>query len=205
MTMPTGARGSRSRRNLSGDGGSSLLEAIVLIAVLAILVQFAAPTFVGWRARYQLRGAAETLSLTTRRLQVAAVATGRAHGIAFSSSDAGLVWQEVVDGDGDGIRRADLRSGIDRPLGPTVRLESLYPDVEAGRPVLVPPLLGGSPGRDGVAFGRSSLLSCSPDRGTSSGTLYLRAGDEAAALRSYGPTGCISLWWWQAGTWIRLR
>ncbi|MFQ5743736.1 MAG: hypothetical protein ACE5HV_09135 [Acidobacteriota bacterium] len=188
--------------------GGAMVEMVVVLALLLILLQLVSPSFVHWRARQQLRGTVQSLGSTVRRLQAAAEASGRAHGLALASDAGNLNWQLVVDGDGDGLRRTDLAAGVDLPLEPARVLRFVYPDVHPGRPAGVPPLSGGSPGIGGVAFGRASLLTCSPDGGSSAGTLYLhdRHGD-GAALRMYGPTGRVTLWWWEAGEggWTLLR
>ncbi len=84
----------------------------------------------------------------------------------------------------------------------------LFPGVEGGRPPAVPTVLGGAADRDGLAFGGSKVVSCAPTGGARSGTLYLRSSSgDAAALRIYGPTGRITLWWWNESLadWDELR
>ena len=186
--------------------GASLVETVVVLALLAILVQLAAPSFVRWRLRTELRGAVQNLRLTVQRLRSSALATGRTHGVVFAP-EGELSWETVVDGDGDGVRSADLAAGIDIRIGPTWLLDRRFPGLRAGLPQGVPTLAGGAAGRNGVAFGRSSILSCSPDGTTSTGTLYLHdPGGNAAALRLYGPTGRVTLWWWNFAdtSWKRL-
>ena len=162
---------------------------------MAILVQLVVPSFVGWRRRTELRGAAQSLALAVQLLRASALATGRSHGIVFAPGD-NLSWQAVVDGDGDGVRRDDVVEGVDPAFGATWFLERRFPGLRSGLPPGVPPLRGGSPGRYGVAFGRGAILSCGIDGTTSSGTLYLQdRGGNAAALRLYGPTGRVTLWW----------
>ena len=152
------------------------------LALLGLLLQLVAPDYVRWRQR--LVGVARGLALTVA-------------GLSFEIDSGCLSWQVVADGDGDGLSRADLQSGVDRALAPPVRLRRRYPGLQAGRPRATPPLLRGSPGLGGVAFGRSRLLSCSPTGSTSSGTLYLHNSyGEAVAVRAYGPTGRLTLWWW---------
>ena len=101
----------------------------------------------------------------------------------------------------------DFDSGVDGGLGPAVSLCRFYPSVRPGRPAGVSPVGGGAGGVDGLAFGRSPSIVCSPDGGGRAGTLYLRSiRDHGAALRVYGPTSRVTLWWWdtEARTWRRL-
>ena len=190
-------------------GGTSIVSMLVSLALLAVLVQSLAPDFVRWRDRQQLLGAARNLSLTVAGMRAAAAASGRSRGLAFAYDEEGnsLSWQVIEDGDGDGVRRSDIRTGVDGAIAATVNLGRAYAGVLSGRPAGVPPVGGGSAGVGGVAFGRSRILSCSPAGSATSGTLYLtnRHGD-GVALRVYGATSRLSLWSWQpaARDWARL-
>lgn len=188
--------------------GASLVEALTTLAILAILALAGAPSFVRWRQQQQVEGAVRHLELLFTRVCVAAVASGRTHAVQFDADGADLHWVAVVDGDGDGVTRADLAAHVDVPLEAWSSLAMLFPGVEGGRPPAVPTVLGGAADRGGLAFGRSEIVSCSPAGGARSGTLYLRSrGGDAAALRIYGPTGRITLWWWNGSVagWDELR
>ena len=170
-------------------------------------MHFAATSFVEWKAREELKGAVRNLGLTVSRLCAVAVASGRSHGLLLDSEGEDLVWQTVIDGDGDGVGRADFDSGVDGSLGPALRLRRFYPSVRPARPTGVPPVGGGAGGVDGLAFGRSPSIVCSPDGRGRAGTLYLRSIlGHGAALRVYGPTSRVTLWWWDTETrsWRRL-
>lgn len=186
----------------------SLLEVLVALALLLIMVGYVAPSFAEWRAQQQLRGALTALQLSVVKARTAALSSGRAHGLAFSLRNGNLFWDTVVDGDGDGIRRADLATGADLPLEPERSLSAWFPGIRPGRPTGVPPLAGGSAGNGGLALGRSRILASAPDGSTSSGTVYLCTdSDYGAALRLYGPTGRDSVWWWnfRRQTWEPLK
>ncbi len=186
----------------------SLLELLVTLTVLAVALHFAAASFVEWKVRQELRGAVRNLGLTVTRLCAAAVASGRAHGLLLDSDGEDLVWQAGIDGDGDRIGRGDFESGVDGSLGPPLSLRRFYPNVRPGRIAGVPPVGGGASGVDGLAFGRSPSIVCSPDGGGRAGTLYLRSiRDHGAALRVYGPTSRVLLWWWdtETGAWRGLN
>ncbi len=175
--------------------GSSIIEVVVVLAVLGIVVQTVAPAFVRWRQARRLEAAAEELVLFAVGLRTAAAAAGASRGIAIDSRAGEIVWTPVADGDGDGLRRADLRAGRDVALGPPRSVSRNYPGVTAGLPPGVRTPTGGTPPTDGVAFGRGDLLSLSADGTATSGSLYLRNrfGD-AVAIRVYGATARFSLW-----------
>ena len=179
--------------------GYGLLEALVSLALLLVLLQAAAPIYARWTERLRLRGAARHLALRVTGLRVAAAAARRTHGMVFNDApqDGDLEWRLAEDGDGDGLRRGDLASGVDRYLSSAVRLDVAFPGVLAGLPPTVGPPGGASAGRGGVAFGRSRILAASPAGSASPGSLYLRnRNGESVALRVYGPTGRLTLWWW---------
>jgi len=142
-----------------------------------------------------LEAAAEELVLFAIGLRTAAAAAGASRGIAIDSTAAAIEWTPVVDGDNDGLRRADLRAGRDIALGPPRNVSRNYLRVIVGLPPGVRTPTGGTAPADGIAFGRGDLLSLSADGTATSGSLYLqnRFGD-AVAVRVYGATARFSLW-----------
>ncbi len=192
----------------AGKRGASLVETLVVVALLGILAIHSAPSFVDWRRQQQLEGAIRHLALEIARVCARAVASGRTHALRFDASGEELRWVAAVDGDGDGVSVADLDSGVDVTVGAEASLSRNFPGVLPGRPVGVPTVSGGAADRAGLAFGRSPVVSCSPTGGARSGTLYLRSvSGSAAALRVYGATARLSLWWWEPDSlaWHRLR
>lgn len=188
------------------SAGSSLIELVVVLAVFGIVVQTVAPAFVRWRQARRLEAAAEELVLFAVGLRTAAAAAGVSRGLAIDSTAGAVEWTPVADGDGDGLRRSDLRSGRDVALGPPRNVSRNYPGVIAGLPAGVRTPAGSTAPSDGVAFGRGDLLSLSADGTATSGSLYLRNqfGD-AVAVRVYGATARFSLWRRRhhEGIWLR--
>jgi hypothetical protein len=88
----------------------------------------------------------------------------------------GIVFDEVggepelaihMDGNGNGIRRADVRSGVDNRIRGPWRLSSVFPGVRYGSPP------SGAPAPfPGLRIGRSRILSFSPIGTSTSGTLF---------------------------------
>jgi len=184
-----------------------MIEIVVVLALLAIVLQLSAPALVRWRARRQLEASLRGVGLALSRACAHAVASGRHHALVFDLDDATLSWRTVADGDGDGIRNDDLLGSVDRPIESPWVLSRHYPGILAGRPPAVPPVAGGAPGSGGLAFGRSPIVSCSPTGRARSGTLYLMTGrGDGGAVRVFGPSARISLWWWdpQRRDWVRI-
>jgi type II secretory pathway pseudopilin PulG len=184
------------------------VEVLVTLALLGILAIQVVPSFVVWRQQQQLEGAIRHLALEMARVCARAVASGRTHALRFDASGEEFRWVAAVDGDGDGVSLADLDAGVDAMVGAEASLKRSFPGILPGRPAGVPTVSGGAADRAGLAFGSSPVVSCSPTGGARSGSLYLRsAAGSAAALRVYGATARLSLWWWDRDRpgWHRLR
>lgn len=188
--------------------GTSVLEALVVVTLLGILVLYAAPGFGAWRQRTLLEAAVRHLSHEVGRACAFAAASGRTHGLLLDADAADLRWVLIADGDGDGISAADVGGGVDAAVAAEGRLRTGFAGILPDRPTGVPTVAGGAAGRHGVAFGSFPVVSCAAGGGARAGTVYLRsARGDAAALRVYGPTARLSLWWWKAGggAWTRMR
>jgi len=182
------------------------VEALVVVALIGVMVLPAVPSFVAWRQRQRLDAALRHLAEEIARACAFAAASGRTHGVRFDASAAELGWVLVADGDGDGLTSADLDDGTDPAIRATASLTRRFPGLLPGRPPGVPTVAGGAADRHGMAFGSATAVSCSADGGARSGTLYLRSGrGDGAALRVYGPSARLTLWWWDAtaGRWVR--
>ncbi len=175
--------------------GSSLLEVLILLGVMAALLQAVAPQWVRWRQYQRVQGAADEIALVVSALRVRSAAAGQAFGVRFRARPPDLDWDIVRDGDGDGIRAADIRRGVDAIVAGPHALAADYPGVHVGLPVGIRPPAGGTLPADGVAFGRADLLAIHPGGTTSSGSVYLcDAWQSCAGVRLHGPTGRIAVW-----------
>ena len=130
----------------------------------------------------------------------------RAHAAA-KNSYMGLVFEEVdgepelaiyIDGNGNGIRRADVNSGVDKKIRGPWRLSRQFPGVRYGSPSQ--DLTKGFPG---LRIGRSKILSFSPLGQSTSGTLFLsnRFGS-IHAIVVLGATGRVRVAKYHRGRWV---
>ena len=125
----------------------------------------------------------------------------RSHGLYFESLGQGWAWWEVRDGNGNGLRTAEVRSGTDPILSGPHRLEQSVEHVTLGFPPNgpfpeVPPKSGSiRDTTDPVQFGRSNLISFGPLGTSSSGTVYVTDGRHRVyGVVLYGRTARIRVW-----------
>jgi hypothetical protein len=121
--------------------------------------------------------------------------------IRFSQQPDGYWLQTYVDGNRNGVRTADISSGIDVPLTAGERLDYHFSGVEFG---IQPNVTGIDPGpfnaSDPIQIGSTTLLSFSPTGTSTSGTLFIRGlrGNQFA-VRILGATGRTRILEFNAG------
>ena len=186
----------RERWGLSGnavDTGTTLLELMLGVAIMATLAAMAVPRLLETGDEMQARAAARYVAAQGLSARAHAARTGAAVGLRFEQDRFGYHWTGYVDGDGDGVRMADIARGVDRAFGSPQRLRDLYPAVRFELEPSVPPLGGRSSagsGSDPIRLGRGDILTFSPLGTATSGTLYLRARSSSQyAVRIFGTTG----------------
>jgi hypothetical protein len=100
----------------------------------------------------------------------------------FQDDPSGITFRLFVDGNANGVRTADIVSGIDRPLDTSVSLSDLFPGVAIA--------VSGSAGTDPVRLGATNLLSFTPLGTATAGSIYVRGRDGSQfAVRILGATG----------------
>ena len=111
--------------------------------------------------------------------------------IYFVQAGSGFSFGVYIDGNGDGVRTADIRNGIDRLLGTIERLSDNYAGVDFGLLPGLPPVDPGSPppGSDPIKLGSSTLLSYSSIGTSSAGSVYIRGRQVQYVIRILGHTG----------------
>lgn len=175
--------------------GMSLLEALVVVAIVGLVVVCAVPSFAAYRRRASLLAEAEQLRAVLRSVRSRAIARNTHAGVKFAQRGSDWTFALYDDGDGDGIHSDDIASGVDRCYAaPTV----LMPQFHIATIALLPgairdpdgdPLL---PTDSAVQFGRSSICSFGPTGSGTPGTVYITstAGD-IYAIRVYGGSGKV--------------
>ena len=193
---------------LRRNSGFTLIELLLAIAIIGTLTVMAIPQ--GLRAAGDLR-TREAAQYMARRLASArfqAIKRSTAHGFRFEPVGDDYRLTPVADGNRNGLRTADLQSGIDRTLGDPELLGGHFAGVSLGLWDGVPDADGlPAGGTDGIRFGASKLVALNADGSCSSGTLYIRGPAHSQyAVRLLGATGRIRLLKFDAagGLWVAL-
>lgn len=181
--------------------GLTLNESLIVLALLGIALAVALPSVADIGAAGKAAAGAREMAAAFQSLRWRAVARSRAHGLFFRQLDAGWVWYEVADGNGNGLRSAEIERGTDRTLSGPHRLEERVNDVSLGFPAggsipRIPPRSGTITNpEDPVQFGRSDIVSFSPMGASSSGTLYVTDGrNQLYGIVLFGPTVRVRVW-----------
>jgi prepilin-type N-terminal cleavage/methylation domain-containing protein len=174
--------------------GFSLIELLFSVAIAGTVAAMAVPQ--GLRAvdDFRTRSAARYLAVRALDARYAAVAHGTATGLRFEPVASDYRLTRVADGNGNGLRTAEIQSGVDKTLAEAERLDMHFAGVAFGILAGVPDA-DGQPanGSDGVRLGASKLLSMNPDGTASSGTLYVHGERSQYAVRVLGVTGRVRM------------
>jgi len=170
-----------------------LIEATIVTGLAGILAGLGGAG--AWRSLHHegARATARTLGQAMASLRFRAAHSGRYHALQFRVRLDKVEWRMVRDGDGDGVRKDDIREGRDVPvLGwRTLPTGFLLPGGADGEK---DPFGRTIHGDQAVHFGRSGLCSVSPRGDATPGSLYFREGDVLWCLRSSGARGRILCW-----------
>ena len=161
---------------VASERGISLLELLFALAmsvtVGALAMAMTSTAIDDLRTAVAARYIAGRIGST----RIDAVRRAGAVALRFEPVDGGdYVYAPYEDGNGNGVRTAEIRSGVDRQLGPSERLADKFPGVHFELMPGVPDADGqAGTGEDGVRIGSARLLTMSADGTATSGTLYIR-------------------------------
>lgn len=176
--------------NGGADQGLTLIEAVIALAVIAVVAGVSAPVTASAIDASRARQAASFMATRFRLARTQAVNSSTNVGVVFDFAGGAWTFRLCSDGTNNGIRRADILAGVDPCIGEPYRMTELFPGVD----VAVDPALRGPngepPNPDAVRFGKADLISFSPAGSCTAGSLYLRSrGQVQYAIRVSGITG----------------
>jgi hypothetical protein len=99
-----------------------------------------------------------------------AVARATTVALHFEVDERGTRFSIVEDGNGDGVRTADIERQIDRVIEMPTLLSNLFPGVSIG-------IAQGIPAAEAVALSGTNILSFSPNGTATSGSVYVVGRD----------------------------
>ena len=180
---------SRCPAGPDGSAGTSLVEVVIVLAIIACVLGVAMPVLTNGADARRTRDAASFLAGQFRLARQRAVMTGRNVAVVFDDVAAEVGWRVCEDGDRDGVSRDDISSGLDRCDAAAQPLSYRFPHVGVG-------YLDGVPSPDGeidvppVRFGLAEMAVFTPTGTASPGTVAVQGpGTNQFAVRVSGVTG----------------
>ena len=186
------------------ERGYSLVEFVVVVAILMVGFAVAAPTLRAYSVESQLLGAGRAFKMTFLRARSIATKKSTYTAIRFERKPGGVFYSVYVDGNSNGVQAVDIASGIDARIEGPYLLTSGAPDVQVavapGTPA-IPPDSGTLEAGDPIRFGPSDTVSFSPLGTASPGTFYLSGVGAQGAVRVTPATGRVRLMICRGGRW----
>lgn len=185
--------------------GFSLVELLMVIALLGALTAVSVPHLRAWSAEAQLLGAGGRFKGTFRRAYSMAVKQGVYTAIRFERRADGEYYTIYRDKNGNGVLSAEIASGVDERVEAPRRLDGGLAGVRVGiNPGVpaIPPDRGTLDPSDPIRFGRANLVSFSPLGTATPGTFYLAGPYAQAAVRVTPGSARVRLMVCRGGKWV---
>jgi len=181
--------------------GFTLIELMLAMSISVVLVGIALPVGGDALDDMRARAAARYLSGRIAVNRLAAINRSRSIGIRFTPAIPDYAFAAYVDGNANGIRTADILSGVDAPAATSRQLASDFRGVHFGLAIGISDVDGiRNSSSDGVRIGTARILTLSPDGTATSGTLYLQGGHAQYAVRVLGATGRTRVLKYESGS-----
>jgi Tfp pilus assembly protein FimT len=178
---------------------------LVSVAFTTVLVGMALPIGVDAIDDLHTASAARFLAARIAANRMDAISRSRAIGVRFQPATPDYQFAAFADGNGNGVRTAEITAGIDSPVGKSRQLSDDFPRVRFGLAIGSPDVDGvRNTSADGVRIGTPRILTVSPDGTATSGTLYVQGRRAQYAVRVLGATGRTRVLKYDAGAraWI---
>jgi prepilin-type N-terminal cleavage/methylation domain-containing protein len=173
----------------STDQGWSLIELVVVLALAGSLFAITAPLTRTAIDAGRARHAAGFVASRFRQARHGAIARSASEAVVFDLVEGRWQLRVCLDGNGNGVRRADLPD-IDECVDGPHDIGALYPQMQLAIDASTPDPSGQAGNEDPVRFGVSDIASFTPAGTATAGTVYLRsAQDVQYAVRVQGING----------------
>jgi len=172
--------------------GLTLIELLFAMALGATLAGIAVPVTATALDDMRSSSAARYMAARIMRIRMDAVRQSAAVALRFQPVEDDYSFAPFLDGNGNGVRTADILAGIDRQVGPDERILERFSGVRFALAAGIPDADGASTSStDGVRIGNPRILTMTPEGTSSSGTLYLKGKSGQYAVRVLGATGRV--------------
>jgi hypothetical protein len=172
--------------------GFTLLELVFVVGLVTMMSATVVPPVSTAVDNYRTLGAVRYMASRLQRTRMDAVTRGYNSAMRFTATGTTYTFSIYVDGNGDGVRSADIDHGVDRLLLGPERLSEQFAGVEFGALPGLPAVDGSSspPGSDPIRIGSARMASFTPVGTSTSGSLYILGPHRAQfVVRIYGETG----------------
>ncbi len=187
------------------EDGHTLVEALVVTGIVAVMAAVALPQLRAYSAEAHLLGSARVFKGEFLKARSIAARSNGYTALRFERGSDGTWLSTYLDGNHNGVRAADIASGIDARIAGPVRLDSWAEGVRVavnpGIPA-IPPEKGVIPVADAIRF-TNDTVSFSPLGTATPGTFYL-AGEYGmqGAVRVVAGTARVRLLVFRGGAWV---
>jgi hypothetical protein len=190
----TPMRLAQKRRPWLAEHGYSLAEVVVVCGLAATLTAIAVPPVLEAQEGIKAAGAARYVAGRLQFARMEALKRSSYAALRVTQVNGDYQLRCYLDGNGNGVRTAEIASGTDLAISSPERLADQFAGVAFGIADNVAPIdAGDAPlGTDPIRVGASGMVSFSPVGGASPGTLYVRSGARHQfAVRITSATGRI--------------
>ena len=185
--------------------GYSLLELLVVLALILLMSSVALPNILGYRQEVALMGAAQSFKIQFMRARFIATAKNTQTAIRFETDSTGrTVYSTYIDGNYNGVLASDIAKGLDHKIAGPITLGAGQPGVEVG---VLPDAPAPAPDRgplgpEPLRFGKARMVSFSPLGTGTPGTFYLRTRTSMAGVRVTGGSARVRIMILRGKRWI---
>jgi prepilin-type N-terminal cleavage/methylation domain-containing protein len=185
--------------------GFTLLELLFVISILIVIVGTALPMTTDAVDALRTQSAARYLAGRILQGRMEAIKRSTIVGLHFEPDVRDYAYRPYLDGNYNGIRTAEIRNGVDRPLAAAEHIGDNFTGVMFGLMPGIPDADGvDNAGVEGVRIGAARILTTGPNGTATAGTLYVHGRNAQYAIRILGATGRVRVMQYLrgAGKWI---